>query len=266
MRKWLKIVVVICLLIGVIIVFVKADEEEAKKQPNLPNISIHADNENAFLTELELLTRLKMERLIFDGQTNEELNINLIEEKISKMEEVKSVLVYRYIGKKWFIKIILKKPIARIFNSNGKSYYLDEDGNMMNRSELHTARTLVFSGNIKDEYSRQSVSDIINNDSLKSIRKLDDIYRISNYVCNDPLFQKLIGQVYLEKDNDFVLVPLIGDQKIIFGTAYSIEEVEEKFERLKVFYREAIPYEGWAKYKEISVKYDGQIVCRKRGN
>jgi cell division protein FtsQ len=77
--------------------------------------------------------------------------------------------------------------------------------------------------------------------------------------------QKLIGQVYLENDGDFVLVPLIGDQKIVFGTAYSEEEVKEKFKRLKIFYREAIPFEGWSKYNEISVKYDGQIVCRKRG-
>jgi cell division protein FtsQ len=265
MRKWLKIALVICTLIGVVAVFVKASEQEAKKQPNLPQISIHVDSENAFLTEQELLTRLKMDRLIFDGQTNEQLKIDLIEAKISEMEEVKSVRVFRDIGKKWYIKIELRKPIARIFNIYGDSFYLDEDGFTMNRSELHTARTLVFSGNIKDDYSRQSVDDIINNDSLKSIRKLDDIYRISNYVCNDPLLQKLIGQVYLENDGDFVLVPLIGDQKIVFGTAYSEEEVKEKFKRLKIFYREAIPFEGWSKYNEISVKYDGQIVCRKRG-
>jgi cell division protein FtsQ len=265
MRKWLKIVLFICIFIGVIVVFVKASEQEAKKEPNVPQISIHVDSENAFLTEQELLTRLKIDRLIFEGQTNEQLKIELIEAKISDMEEVKTVRVYRDIGKKWFIKIELRKPIARIFNIYGASFYLDEDGFMMNRSELHTARTLVFSGNIKEDYSRQSVVDIINNDSLKSIRKLDDIYIISNYVCKDPLLRKLIGQVYLEKNGDFVLVPLVGDQKIVFGTANSAEEVKEKFERLKIFYKEAIPYEGWAKYNEISVKYDGQIVCRKRG-
>jgi hypothetical protein len=83
MRKWLKIALVICTLIGVIVVFVKASEQEAKKQPNLPQISIHVDSENAFLTEQELLTRLKMDRLIFEGQTNEQLEIDLIEAKIS---------------------------------------------------------------------------------------------------------------------------------------------------------------------------------------
>jgi cell division protein FtsQ len=57
---------------------------------------------------------------------------------------------------------------------------------------------------------------------------------------------------------------LIGDQKIIFGSANSELEIKEKFDRLRVFYEEAMPFEGWDKYDEISVKYEGQIVCRKR--
>jgi cell division protein FtsQ len=135
---------------------------------------------------------------------------------------------------------------------------------MMNRSDLHTARVLIFSGFIKDKFSHKSVPEIINNDSLKSIKKIDEIYRISSYVCNDTLMSKLIGQVYLEKNGDFILIPLLGDQKIIFGSAYSEQEINEKFDRLRVFYEEAMPYEGWDKYNEISVKYEGQIVCRKR--
>jgi len=177
---------------------------------------------------------------------------------------VKNVKAYRQIGKKWFLKIELRKPIARIFNSYGQSFYIDDDGFMMNRSDLHTARVLIFSGFIKDKFSHKSVPEIINNDSLKSIRKIDEIYRISSYVCKDTLMSKLIGQVYLEKNGDFILIPLLGDQKIIFGSAYSEQEIKEKFDRLKVFYEEAMPYEGWDKYDEISVKYEGQIVCRKR--
>ena len=54
-------------------------------------------------------------------------------------------------------------------------------------------------------------------------------------------------------------------EKIIeFGKAETDKVVEEKFSKLKVFYKEAIPYEGWEKYKSISLKYDKQIVCAKR--
>jgi cell division protein FtsQ len=40
--------------------------------------------------------------------------------------------------------------------------------------------------------------------------------------------------------------------------------LEEKLEQLKTFYKEAMPYEGWKKYRTISVKFKGQIVCKKK--
>ena len=87
---------------------------------------------------------------------------------------------------------------------------------------------------------------------------------ISHYVCNDPLLHSLIGQIHLKKNGDFILVPLVGDQKIIVGSAYSNREVKSKFEKLKIFYNEAMPFEGWDKYSEINLKFEGQIVCKKK--
>jgi len=172
------------------------------------------------------------------------------------------VRVYTKIGSSWKIDVDVRKPIARVFNKYDENFYLDEDGFIMKSSNLHTARVVVVTGYIKDRINSISVDKIINNDTLKSIRKIDDVYRISNYVCNDPLMQSLIGQIHLKKDGDFVLIPLVGGQKIIFGSAFTDEEVREKFKKLKIFYKEAIPYEGWDKYEEISLKYKKQIVCR----
>jgi cell division protein FtsQ len=262
-KKWLKLVFWILVLGGTITVFVFANKEENKKVIESPSISIHVDGET-FLTEEELTVRLKNAGLLIPNQKNEQLDIQKIERKIASMEEVKEVNVYREIGKNWNIRVVLRKPIARIFNTTNQTYYIDEDGFLMSRSSNHTARVIIFSGYLHDRFVKGSISSFINNDSLKSIKKLDDVFRISNYVCNHPLMYKLIGQVYIERDGDFVLIPLVGDQKIVFGTARSEEEVAEKFSRLTTFYKEAIPYEGWNKYSEISVKYEGQIVCRKR--
>jgi cell division protein FtsQ len=265
MKNWMKISLWILVAAGVVTVLVFADREEKEKKYDIPKISIHADGD-AFLTEPELIDRLKLHRLIQENEQVGKLNIRKIEYVISLMPEVKNVKVFKRIGNEWDIQLNLRKPIARIFNQLGQSFYLDEDGFLMNRSSLHTARVLVFSGFIKDRFTPNSIDRIINNDSLKSIRNLDDIYRISNYVCNDPILHKMIGQVYREKNGDFVLIPIVGDQKINLGTANSDEDVKDKFERILEFYREAMPYEGWNKYSEISVKYEGQIVCRKRAN
>jgi cell division protein FtsQ len=180
------------------------------------------------------------------------------------MNEVKSVKVFASIGKKWTIDVELRKPIARIFNQRGESFYLDNEGHTMQPSELHTARVVVVNGFIPDRLNTENVSTIINNDSLISIRKLDDIYRITNYVCNDPLLHAQIAQIFLEKSGDFVLTPQIGGHRIVFGSANTNKEVSEKFQKLKTFYKEAIPYEGWNKYSEITLKYENQIVCKKK--
>lgn len=267
MKKWMKISLWIIVAASVITILVFANIAEAGKKYDKPEISIHVNGDrDVFLTEAELIDRLELHRLIQENDQVEKLNIRKMEYVISLMPEVKNVDVFKPIGNQWNIRLNLRKPIARIFNKYGQSFYMDEDGFLMNRSSLHTARVLVFSGAIKDRFSPNSLTEIINNDSLKSIRNLDDIYRISNYVCNDPILHKMIGQVYREKNGDFVLIPIVGDQKIILGTANSDEDVKDKFDRILEFYKEAMPYEGWNKYSEISVKYEGQIVCRKRAN
>ena len=263
MKKVLTLIFFVLLGIGIIIILVFATKENSHALAKKPTISIHVDGENAFLTNKELLDRLAFKKLFTYGDSMDKINTKKIEDFISSMEEVKSVKVFKNIGNTWNINVKLRRPIARIFSLYQQSFYIDEEGFTINRSNLHTARVLVFSGNITENLKKESVEKIINNDSLKSIRKLDDIYRISNYVCNDSFFSGLIGQVYLEMNGDFLLIPLVGSQTILFGSANSDEEVKDKFNRLKVFYKEGIPNEGWEKYNTIIVKYEGQIVGRK---
>lgn len=229
-----------------------------------PSVQISVDGENSFLTEIELITRLERKNLIYINQRVKDFSPEKIERFIRGMEEVRKVAVYSSLNGNWNIAVELRKPIARIFNSSGQNYFLDADGYTISSSSGHTARVLVVTGMIPDMAGQESVAEIINNDSLKTIRKLDDVYRISNYVCNDPIIQSLIGQIHRESNGDFVLIPMIGNQKIIFGSAFSDEEVADKFEKLKIFYKEAIPYEGWNTYSEISLKYEKQIVCKKK--
>ena len=264
MKLWLKITLLSLLSLGILVLWVVGLSMEHSRPLKTPSIIVHVDGADAFLNEKELYNRIISNRWFTPNQSSESLKILTLEKEIRTMEEVKAVRVFKLIGGNWKIEVWLRKPIARIFKSNGTSYYLDTDGATISKTNLHTAKVLVFSGEINEPIQHQNALEIINNDSLKNIRKLGEIYRISNYVCNDPMFHALIGQVYLEKNGDFVLIPMVGDLKIIFGSAYSNKQVNDKFTRLKIFYKEGLPYEGWDKYSEINLKYDGQIVCRKR--
>lgn len=262
MKLWVKILLWVLFAGSIITLLVYVEQYDSSQEINKPTIKIHMEGNDPFLTEDVILKRLDMAGLTFEGQKNEELDVAAIEKFMRSISQVKDVEVYRNFSGNWTIDVSLRKAIARIYNKQGESFYLDSDGETMSITPVHTAHVLIITGDIKDRKGGENVSEIINNDSLISIKKLDDIYRISNYVCKDTLFRSLIGQVHLEKNGDFVLVPIVGDQKIIFGSAYTEKEVSEKFGKLKIFYKEAMPFEGWDKYSEISLKFKDQIVCK----
>ncbi len=263
MKKWIKIgfwgIFVIAVFIGMSLSNSAQIDETTVK----PKIFIHVDGENAFLDEDEVYTRLIRKGLVYQYQKIEKLPVKKIEDFLESMSEIRECKVYTNIGGTWNIDIHLRKPIARIFNNSGETFYLDDLGFTMATSPLYTARVVVVTGNIPDRAHSKSVNKIINNDTLKTNKYLDDIYRISNYICDDPFLIAQIGQIHLDKNGDFVLIPQVCGQKIIFGSANSDEEVAKKFKKLIVFYKEGLPFEGWNKYDLINLKFEKQIVCNK---
>jgi cell division protein FtsQ len=262
MKPWMRITLWVIFGLGCFTLLSLAYNAQGEKVLKSPEIAIHVNGEHPLLTEDELLTRLKRNGYLFNGQSQEELKLHQIETFIKQMSEVRHVDVFAQVGDRWSIDIETRQPIARIYNKYGESFYLDSDGEIMSASPQHCARVVVITGEISDRKNSVSVTEIINNNSLKTIRKLDNLYRISNYVCNDPFLQSLIGQIHVQKSGDLVLIPMVGEQVIVFGTASTDKEVKEKFDKLKVFYKEGIPYEGWDTYELINLKFTHQVVCR----
>lgn len=263
MKRGLKIGSWVVFTVLVFAGLYSAANRQSDTTTELPEIFIQVDGDNAFLNPTEVKGRLSRSNLIYPGQKMDKLDVAAIEKHLESMSEIRSCKVYKNLGNKWQIDIEVRRPIARIFNNNGESFYLDDLGFPMTTSPLYTARVVVVSGDIPDKKDSKSVEEIINNHTLKTKFFLDDIYRISKYVCNDPLLSAQIGQIHREKNGDFVLIPQVGEHLIVFGSAFSDKEVAEKFEKLKVFYKEGLPFEGWNKYKEINLKFKKQVVCKK---
>ena len=150
------------------------------------------------------------------------------------------------------VKITQREPIVRIADMEGSNYYIDNKGRYMPTSRHFAARVPVASGFINNRDYNTPIEDVRN--------PLNGLFILVKYIQNDALLNAQIEQIYIDKNGEFTLVPKVGNQKIIFG---DINDIAAKFKRLKIFYREAIPYEGWTKYKTINVKYEGQVVCGK---
>lgn len=157
-----------------------------------------------------------------------------------------------YIDASQTIKIQLqqRKPILRVLDSNGLDYYLDENGVKMPPSKHYTARVLVATGSLP----------AFTNDYLKrENHPINDLFSLTNVILKDEFLNPLTEQVHFNKKN-FTIIPKVGDQKIIIG---NLEDLDDKIERLKVFYREGMSRTGWQRYGELDLRFEGQVVARK---
>lgn len=266
MKQKLKIAAWVIFGLLVVVVLFIARKKQEDTIVGVPMVAISVVDENTFLTEAELLTRLRRLHLYYDNQIMRNLNTTAIEANIRKMHEVSDVQVYKQLGGNWGIKVKIRQPFARIFNRNGESFYVDSEGKTMATSPNFTARVLVFNGFINDKCDSVSVNAIEQNPKLKEQRTLDEIYRIAKVIHEDAFLSAQITQVHRDRWGDFILIPRIGDHRIILGHANNEKVVSEKLKKLKIFYREGLPFTGWNEYETINLKFRNQVVCTRKEN
>jgi cell division protein FtsQ len=149
------------------------------------------------------------------------------------------------------VRVRQREPILRVLDNRGNNYYLDATGRRMPPSKNFAARVLVATGNIIP-YTTDFRE--------KKRNSLKDAFTLATAIMNDEFLAPFIQQIHVNNAGDFVMVPLVGDQKIILG---SVHKLDDKINRLKIFYRQGMPYAGWREYETINLKYTGQVVCRK---
>jgi cell division protein FtsQ len=141
------------------------------------------------------------------------------------------------------INIVEKEPIARVFETNGQSYYLDTAMNKLPLSSKLSARVPVFTG-------------------FPSTKKIDtalvqSVIQLATLVNADSFFTAQFAQIDIIPNRQFEMIPVIGDHLIAFGDA---ADAADKLNRLKAFYQAAWLQHGLNTYKVISLKYKGQVV------
>ena len=217
---------------------------------------------NILINEIEgsenLITKLDVETFIerkfgrdLIGIPIGELYVDRVEKALEENEFIKNADVF--VNARNIVNIIVtqNKPVLRLIDNKGASYYLDEWGNKIPVSSHYTARLMVATGNIP----------AFNPGFLEHKEHIiKDLHMLSAKIREDAFLTSLIEQIYVTKQSGYVLIPKVGNQKIVLGF---YENVDDKLFRLKTFYKEGMPYEGWTKYKRIDLRYKGQVVCKK---
>lgn len=246
--------IVVALAIGLLAISAIGSREAAHVQTVAPVIK-PLENGKTLVTEDELLDRLAAS---FTKPMNELTLADIDIERVESVLEGQGFVADAdaFVDDDLQLNIIVEQrvPLLRIIAENGQNYYLDENGVRMPLSDTYTARVPVVTGNIvlwQDDFM----------DHPK--HQLYHLVALAQNLRADTFLDALVEQIYINTKGEFILAPKVGDQVIYLGR-YDKAKTEERLQRLKTFYREGLPYEGWRKYKSFDLRYADQVVAKKR--
>jgi cell division protein FtsQ len=217
-----------------------------------------------FINKRELaaaINRLHGDSLV--GMALTSVNVEMVRNSVLNNVYVESGLIYTTVDGLVKINLVQRRPVLRVINFHGQHFFLASDGHMIPTSMVNSARVPLAHGIINERFNPAF--------DLKPARPLDDeidasitvmqkLFLMGNYLKEDEFLQAFVEEIYVNQYGEFEITPKTADHTIIFG---GIEDMEGKFDKLLVFYREALKEKGWKMYKTVNIKYKNQVVCTK---
>jgi cell division protein FtsQ len=203
------------------------------------------------MDEKEIL-QIIHEQGVKEGQSIGELNLNTLEKYLETIRWVKKVELFLDNAQVLQVKIEQRIPIARIFTASGNSFYIDKEGLQLPLKQLTVLRLPVFTNFPTDQEKLSKPDSLL----------LNDILHFTKAVQNDSFFMAQTAQVNIAVNGDFELVPSVGDHLVLIG---SVENIEDKLNRLYTFYKKVWVQSGLNAYQVIDCRFDNQIVALKKG-
>lgn len=208
------------------------------------NVTIDIVNTDsvAFVTKGNIINMLLTAGMFPEGKAISQINTDKMEDLLNQSEYIESAECVMMPNDNMHITVTQLIPILRVFNGE-ESYYLNKNGKRMNASSRFHADVPIVSGHFK------------RHDDALMVRPIAD------YVQHDKDLQELVTMYSVRDSNNIFIVPCIYGHVINFGDNSNIEN---KFAKLKKFYREVMPEKGWLTYDTISLKWTHQIVANRR--
>jgi cell division protein FtsQ len=150
------------------------------------------------------------------------------------------------------VKVVEREPVARVFTRDGNSCYVDSGGMQLPLPDKGQAQLPVFTGYPAVKLAPHGVDSLLTR----------DILRLAGFLRRDSFWAARISQIAVLPGNNFELEPATGDQRIVFGNG---SDIEAKFHRLALFYKDVLARTESGKYNRVDISYAGQIVATKTG-
>jgi len=253
------------LITGLIVSLGFVNKEQEKLKCVSLDIKVNQDNDLLFLDNEDVAQLIRDRGDSIINQPKSTVDVASIEKALNSYFAIENAEVYISIDGKLSVEVTQRNPIIRLITKTGEDYYIDDKGKLMPLSDKYTAKVVVANGNIDEPFAlryKYSAYDISKDTLLNKKSMIDELFSMAQFINNNEFWKSQIHQIYVNENNDMELVPLAGNQKIIFGDTTFMKD---KFEKLMTFYQQGLNTTGWwEKYSTINLKFKNQIVCTKK--
>lgn len=247
------------LFVGTIVLLAFTDAEHTTKNYKSFRVDILNPSDEALITLEGIHSIIERNFGKIEGSPILGTDLVKLEKTVLANPYVSKCEVFQTIDGGLIMKTVVREPLVRIINEDGAQYYLDYNGYAMPLNPAKPSHILIANGNIKERYfspekSEQSLT------AFPDSSVLQQIYPVSWHISQDDFLKSFIDQIYVNEKNELELLPKIGNQVILFGSA---EDAKEKLENLKTFYQKVMNQMDWHVYRSINLKYKNQVVGSK---
>ncbi|HET7180087.1 MAG TPA: cell division protein FtsQ [Chryseosolibacter sp.] len=207
-------------------------------------------HENHYLDENDIFRLMDLDLEQLKGADLSKVNFSEVEHRIRESPYVDEAELFSDLKGNLTVKVSLRRPIARMVWNNGPDAYIAEDGTIMPVSQKFTSRVLVISGDF--------VPSLLKVSNILEMEEGRELMAMLNTIHEDTFWNAQIAQIDLDATARATLFAQVGDERIEFGKP---DDLDVKFRKLKIFYKEILPRVGWNKYDRINVEYEGQVVA-----
>ena len=246
-RKELKVAVA---LIGVF--FLIAFTERKRSGAVCKDIVVEIENlqTNHFMDEADILKLVEGSGQSVKGVSIDRINLKQIESKLKYDKHILDADLYGDLKGNLVVAVELRRPIARIVQSDAPDAYIAEDGVIMPVSEKYTSRVVLVSGAF--------VKNLLESGDLNKSEEGKQLLEMIEFINDDKFWKAQVAQLDINSAGKIFIYPQITGQKVEFGKP---ENIEVKFRKLMIFYKEILPQRGWTRYERVNVEFEGQVIA-----
>lgn len=213
-------------------------------------IRISNQYDNYFIDEQDVLSLMTSNGAhVVKGASFKDLNLKEIEERVKSDRFIKEAEIYKDLKGNVLVHVDLRRPLARIVRNTGPDAYIAADGAILPVSEKFSSRVMLVTGSYMTELIKNDLNETDNG------KKVFDMIK---YINSNKFWKAQIAQLDIDKKLNIILYPQVTKQYVEFGQP---EELEEKFSKLEIFYKQILPQKGWNTYDRVNLMYEGQIIA-----